>query len=181
MCYFPFSLFSLFLASHMHQAAQKRARQESRRTARLAAKKRAWDDERRRMLAEAEEEERRSEEALAKQGRVKKKSEKKAKTLDSLPPPPRLEHEALTSSDEDVPMYFAQPAQLLDIFQALEEQNLFLIQNSQETEHALEELKQTFHAAQRTMDNKAEALQANIAHIVTAIRAEEAKSEQLRR
>ena len=28
-------------------------------------------------------------------------------------------------------MHFVQPAQLLDIFQALEEQNLFLIQNSQ--------------------------------------------------
>ena len=42
-------------------------------------------------------------------------------------------------------MYFTHPNQLLDIFTALEEQNLFLIQNSQETEQALEELKQTFN------------------------------------
>ena len=38
--------------------------------------------------------------------------------------------------------------------QALEEQNLFFIQNSQETEHALDELKQNFGKVQKTMDAK---------------------------
>jgi hypothetical protein len=42
----------------------------------------------------------------------------------------------------EVPMFFKRPQQLLDIFAALEERNLFLIQNSQETEEQLEELKQ---------------------------------------
>eukprot|EP00960_Hanusia_phi_P051115 760602-Hanusia_phi.AAC.2 len=42
----------------------------------------------------------------------------------------------------EVPMYFTRPQQLLDIFAGLEERNLFLIQNSQETEEQLEELKQ---------------------------------------
>lgn len=41
-------------------------------------------------------------------------------------------------------MYFTEPKQLMDIFSALEEQNLFLIQNSQETEHTLEELRHAF-------------------------------------
>lgn len=40
-------------------------------------------------------------------------------------------------------MYFSHPQELLDIFADLEEQNLSLIQNSQETEEALEEMKQT--------------------------------------
>ena len=40
-------------------------------------------------------------------------------------------------------LYFSHPQQLLDIFSELEEQNLSLIQNSQETEEALEEIKQT--------------------------------------
>ena len=40
-------------------------------------------------------------------------------------------------------MFFNDPQQLLDIFAELEEQNLSLIQNSQETEEALEEMKQT--------------------------------------
>ena len=41
-------------------------------------------------------------------------------------------------------VYFRDAQQLLDIFTALEESNLFLIQNSQETEEALEELKAKF-------------------------------------
>ena len=39
---------------------------------------------------------------------------------------------------EDMPLYFNDPHQLLDIFAALEEENLFLIQNSQETEQVCE-------------------------------------------
>ena len=41
-------------------------------------------------------------------------------------------------------MYFKNPNQLLEIFARLEERDLFLIQNVQETEEALEELKQKF-------------------------------------
>jgi Domain of unknown function (DUF4200) len=165
------------------QAAVKHERQEARRTVRLAAKKRAWEDEKKRLIAEADEEDRKIDEALAKQGRVKKKSDKSKGRLllETLPPPPKLENEPLTSSDEDVPMHFTNPTQLLDIFQSLEEQNLFLIQNSQETEHALEELKQTFREAQRAMDSKAGALQSNISQLVASIKAEEARSDQLRR
>ena len=40
-------------------------------------------------------------------------------------------------------LYFTDPQQLLDIFSELEEQNLSLIQNSQETEETLEEMRQT--------------------------------------
>ena len=47
-------------------------------------------------------------------------------------------------------MYFKSPQQLLDVFAQLEERNLFLIQNSQETEEAFDELKQKFE------DTKAE-------------------------
>ena len=38
------------------------------------------------------------------------------------------------------PRYFQQPSQLIDAFVALEEQNLFLIQNVQMAEHELEEV-----------------------------------------
>lgn len=44
---------------------------------------------------------------------------------------------------QDLELYFSHPQELLDIFADLEEQNLSLIQNSQETEEALEEMKQT--------------------------------------
>jgi hypothetical protein len=48
-------------------------------------------------------------------------------------------------------LYFTDPQQLLDIFAELEEQNLSLIQNSQETEEALEELKQTIELTKTKM------------------------------
>jgi len=48
-------------------------------------------------------------------------------------------------------MYFKEPQQLLDIFSQLEERNLFLIQNVQETEEALEELKQNFEKTKVVM------------------------------
>ena len=57
----------------------------------------------------------------------------------------------------------------------------FLSLRPQETEHALEDLKQTFRGAQRAMDSKTEALRGNIGDLVGSIAAEEAKAEQLRR
>lgn len=44
--------------------------------------------------------------------------------------------------DDEVELYFTDPVQLIAIFTELEEQNLSLIQNSQETEMTLEEVKQ---------------------------------------
>ncbi len=43
--------------------------------------------------------------------------------------------------EEEGPMYFQDPRTLLQIYAQLEEQNLFLIQNAQESEEALEELR----------------------------------------
>ncbi|XP_048210749.1 cilia- and flagella-associated protein 100 [Perognathus longimembris pacificus] len=49
-----------------------------------------------------------------------------------------------TDSDvEDMQLYFTEPQQLLDVFTKLEEQNLSLIQNTQEMEETLEELNLT--------------------------------------
>ncbi|KAJ8598195.1 hypothetical protein CTAYLR_005519 [Chrysophaeum taylorii] len=91
-----------------------------------------------------------------------------------------LESEDLESSGDELPMYFAQPQQLLDIFTQLEEQNLFLIQSSQETEQALEELKQNFEATKRDMDGKTKLLKENIDDLEAQIAAEEHKAHQLR-
>jgi len=48
--------------------------------------------------------------------------------------------EDLLASEEPL-IFFKRPQQLLDIFAELEENNLALIQNCQETEETLEELK----------------------------------------
>ena len=76
-------------------------------------------------------------------------------------------------------MYFKQPRQLLDIFEELEEQNLFLIQNCQETERQVEELKQQFADTQTETDAKATAQRKQIRELNKAIDEEEAKKEKL--
>eukprot|EP00746_Dinoflagellata_sp_MGD_P160796 gnl/MRDRNA2_/MRDRNA2_87711_c0_seq1.p1 gnl/MRDRNA2_/MRDRNA2_87711_c0~~gnl/MRDRNA2_/MRDRNA2_87711_c0_seq1.p1 ORF type:complete len:560 (+),score=181.40 gnl/MRDRNA2_/MRDRNA2_87711_c0_seq1:88-1767(+) len=84
------------------------------------------------------------------------------------------------SSGEEMPLYFREPKQLLEIFTALEEQNLFLIQNSQETEQALEEVEQRFAETQRVMGGKAEKMAAQIAHIEKQVGDEKSRCTELR-
>lgn len=48
-------------------------------------------------------------------------------------------------------VYFTEPQQLLDVFVNLEEQNLLLVQNTQEMEEALEELSFTLKNTQIRM------------------------------
>lgn len=96
------------------------------------------------------------------------KDSKDSKAAEAMKPPeppkaekpkvevPDEEEDDVTSAmlsliPQDLPMYFSRPQQLLDIFAAFEERNLFLIQNSQETEEALEELKQKLEETKRKM------------------------------
>jgi len=76
-------------------------------------------------------------------------------------------------------MFFKEPQQLLDIFTALEESNLFLIQNSQETEAALEELKTQFADTRTRMENESTGLETQIEHLKANIKVEEEKSKLL--
>ncbi len=60
------------------------------------------------------------------------------------PPPPVAE---AAGSREQEGMFFVESRQLLNIYSQLEEQNLFLIQNAQESEEALEELRAKLRSA----------------------------------
>lgn len=53
--------------------------------------------------------------------------------------------------DPQEELFFTDPAQLISIFTELEEQNLSLIQNSQETEITLEEMKQNKQMVEQRM------------------------------
>mmetsp|Transcript_44471 Transcript_44471/g.105386 ORF Transcript_44471/g.105386 Transcript_44471/m.105386 type:complete len:567 (+) Transcript_44471:56-1756(+) len=84
------------------------------------------------------------------------------------------------SSGEEVPLYFEEPKQLLDVFTQLEESNLFLIQNSQDTEQALEEVQQKFAEMKLTMGAKTQRMKQQNAELARQINEERAKSEALR-
>lgn len=95
------------------------------------------------------------------------------------------EHELIPETvdeeeEDDLELYFADPQQLLDIFLELEEQNLSLIQNSQDTEEALEEIKQTFNKTKIRMEREIESLKAQEAQLQEEIRKEMEKEADLR-
>lgn len=52
---------------------------------------------------------------------------------------------------QELELYFTEPQQLLDVFMNLEEQNLSLIQNTQEMEEALDDLSLTLKNTQIRM------------------------------
>ena len=57
----------------------------------------------------------------------------------------------MDEEEGEVELYFTDPHQLIAIFTELEEQNLSLIQNSQETEETLEDIKQQRKAMEQKM------------------------------
>lgn len=96
-----------------------------------------------------------------------------------IPPPPKLEDEVVELPYEEPPMYFTEPQQLMAIFSALEEQNLFLIQNSQETEHTLEELQHAYSDTKIAMDSHTSVLQQQIDELQNQIGSEEQRVKSL--
>jgi hypothetical protein len=150
---------------HEQENQQKKAaRKEARQQAREIQDRQAEDE----FNAEIE--------AMKTKGRisdsVKKLIQQKEAEFEALKEQRAKEREREDAEDEkwdpdeglvwEPPMYFTRPQQLLDIFAALEERNLFLIQNSQETEEQLEELKQKLETTQAKMDEETELLNSQV-------------------
>ncbi|XP_072329200.1 cilia- and flagella-associated protein 100 [Scyliorhinus torazame] len=84
-----------------------------------------------------------------------------------------------SDSDEDQDLYFTDPKQLLDIYTELEEQNLSLILNSQETEEAVEEIKQAMATAQHKMNCETDFLKQQLNMLNEAVAKEESRAAEL--
>ncbi|XP_057411730.1 cilia- and flagella-associated protein 100 [Balaenoptera acutorostrata] len=81
--------------------------------------------------------------------------------------------------ERELELYFTEPQQLLDVFVKLEEQNLSLVQNTQEMEEALEELSFTLKNTQIRMDREVSQLKQWIAALMMSIAKEEEKAAEL--
>ena len=143
------------------EAKAKATRQEQRRAERIAQRLDEWEALKLQQAKDFEARKAAEHEALLAKGTSKKKA---AANVAAMRPPkplerPPVEEEPLTSSGAEIHMYFEEPRQLIDVFTQLEEQNLFLIQNSQETEQALEELRAEFKGTEARMSEKTDALQ----------------------
>ncbi|KAM8799645.1 cilia- and flagella-associated protein 100 [Eudromia elegans] len=93
------------------------------------------------------------------------------------------DEESETSSDEEdeeLELYFTDPQQLLSIFTELEEQNLSLIQNSQEVEETLDELRHTLITTCSRMDQEIEQLKQLAATVQSSIAKEEETAADLK-
>eukprot|EP00296_Roombia_truncata_P000037 JP435695.1.p1 GENE.JP435695.1~~JP435695.1.p1 ORF type:complete len:574 (+),score=184.33 JP435695.1:142-1722(+) len=167
--------------------AQRKAERAARRLAAWEAKWRAEKEadaaalELRDVVKEPKDKKKNKTETAKDVARDKKLLEEAKQKLISSPAPamPPKPADDPPSSDEELPMYFHKPQQLLDIFTALEESNLFLIQNSQETEEALEELKQKLQDMTSKMDAETETLTSQIDALKEAIKNEENKAQAL--
>lgn len=93
------------------------------------------------------------------------------------PPAPDLNFQA---NPDDQEMYFKDPHQLLAVYQELEESNLFYIQNAQETEEALEELRAKMRDTKAKMDGEVDSLSGQVATLKAAIDAAKGKSTRLK-
>jgi hypothetical protein len=93
----------------------------------------------------------------------------------------RLQRASDASEDDECEeeLYFTTPIQLLEIFTELEEQNLSLIQNSQETEEALDEIKHMRQNTEYKMNLEVDNLQQQIDELEKTISREVEKSHEL--
>ncbi|XP_043831905.1 cilia- and flagella-associated protein 100 [Dromiciops gliroides] len=84
-----------------------------------------------------------------------------------------------TDSDDELDLYFTEPRQLLEIFTQLEEQNLSLIQNTQETEETLEEIGISLRSTRNKMDREINQLKLLSTTLMTSIAKEEEIAAEL--
>lgn len=82
-------------------------------------------------------------------------------------------------SDDEPELFFTDPQQLLNIFLELEEDNLSLITNSQETEEAMEEIKHSLKITKKKMNRQTEQLKSQIDVLKSTIDREEEKADML--
>jgi len=76
--------------------------------------------------------------------------------------PPAYEDEPITSSDDELPMYFTKPEQLMDVIALLERENIALIQRIQASEQTAEALKVAYLETVSSMDSELQGLHLKI-------------------
>ena len=82
-------------------------------------------------------------------------------------------------TDDDIPMYFTKAAQLIDHFKRLEEDNLFLMQQCQNTEVMFEEVKEKFDAKEEKMTTEADELKSSMKILRDQINSEQQRCNGL--
>ena len=90
-----------------------------------------------------------------------------------------VEQELARVTDDDIPMYFQKPEQLIDFFMRMEEDNLFLMTRCQEAEVMFDTVKAQHDKKEREMTEKTDRLRAEMQQLADQIKVEEQRCEAL--
>jgi len=121
----------------------------------------------------------RTQQAADRAQRAIKDSAKALKATLTLTEPPMPDLDALAAAEGKGTLFFQRPEQLLHVYHELEETNLFLIQNAQEAEEALEEVRLAYAETRGHMDATVAGLQAQIAGLEAQIDAAKDRTSRL--
>mmetsp|Transcript_39247 Transcript_39247/g.100279 ORF Transcript_39247/g.100279 Transcript_39247/m.100279 type:complete len:633 (+) Transcript_39247:470-2368(+) len=101
-----------------------------------------------------------------------------SKALEEPPRPPEQEED----EEDDIPeIFFKHPQELLERYRELESKNLFLIQNIQESEELLEEMKTRSATSTLGLDSRISQLQEQERHLDLELAAERSRVAELQR
>ena len=150
---------------------EKRRRQRERRRRRIEARQQKWRQAQNKAMALQQELNQLDFPSKKRRGRSRRDNLEETQVAKPVARPhtPNIDDEVLTSSDEEVPMYFNVSTQLLETFSTLEEENLFLIQNTQEAEQSLDEMTERFEESRAGVQKKADTTLDNINEIKRSI------------
>jgi hypothetical protein len=165
----------------------KKERQEKRRRERISRRREEWKVENAKAICEIQA---KVEEDLKKVAKPRRHRGKQEKTVEDYLAelermkklePPICDDEPITSSDDELPMYFTKPHQIVDVLAALEKENVSLIQTTQEVDQAAEELRLTYTETSASMESKVQYLYFKIQTIKEKVAKVEAKADSAHR
>jgi len=162
---------------------EKHDRQEGRRADRFGRRHAEWETHRASVEARVRSEVGAARARALKEGRAPPVTDVAAVVASRMRghAEPQLEDEPGESSGEDLPMFFERPEQLLAQFKEKEKDNLFLIQQNQQIEQQLEELRSQLRSTEAAMSLQTETLETGLEGLKAQIREEESKAEDLTR
>ena len=158
----------------------KEARQLQRQQKRILLRKEQWRDEQRLKADELARKQVDELEISLKQQRRRRKAKEKKKPEETVSPElvePDFEDEPITSSDEELQIFFKEPQQLLQKCSAYEEENIFLINTKHEADQTLDGLRRQFDEINCQIRNNPE-LDHSISDLRTCIQEEEDKIKE---
>jgi len=117
--------------------------------------------------------------SMNRRGSVKSKDSRATTSMTKITTPEDIVEDE-SSDDEEIELYFKEPQELLAMFHELEDQNLSLIQNGQDMEENIDEIKSQANITRERLNRDVAFLAGQITMLEQAAMREEEKIEDLK-